>query len=180
MLQHLSEKSLTIIIGGVSVAVFLLVAILMFSPQVISFGNFDYSLLPPFHALINSMCSVLLVLGFYFIRKKQVALHKLCMVATFTLSTVFLISYVTYHSNMPSTPFGGTGGIRYVYFTILLSHIVLAAIILPLALFTIVRAWRGEFEKHRRIARVTLPLWLYVTVTGVIVYLMIAPYYPKG
>jgi putative membrane protein len=176
-LKKATESTLTIIIGGVSLAVFVVVSVLMLFPRILAFGEFNYRLLPAFHATINTACSVLLVVGYFFIRRKQVALHKLSMVSTFVLSSIFLVSYVIYHANVPSTSFGGEGIIRYVYFFILISHIVLAAVILPLALFTIVRALRNEIDKHRTIARITLPLWLYVTVTGVIVYLMISPYY---
>lgn len=103
--------------------------------------------------------------------------HKTVMLSAFILSCLFLVSYVTYHSQASSTHFGGQGMIRMVYFVILITHIILAAGIVPLALFTITRSWRGEFNKHKKIARWTLPIWLYVTITGVVVYLMISPYY---
>lgn len=176
-LKSLNERSLALIIGGVSIAVFVLVALLMSVPNLVTVDGVDFSMLPAFHALINGTCTILLIAGYVFIRRRQIAMHKLAMVSTFMLSTVFLLSYVTYHANVPSTSFGGTGAIRWVYFFILITHIILAAVILPLALYTIVRAWRGEFSKHKSIARITLPLWIYVTATGVVVYLMISPYY---
>jgi len=119
----------------------------------------------------------LLIGGYIAIRQRKYNLHRTLMVACFLLSSIFLVSYVIYHSQAPATKFGGEGLIRPIYFTILITHIVLAALILPLALFTISRSWRGEFAKHKKIARITLPIWIYVTATGVIVYFMIAPYY---
>lgn len=113
------------------------------------------------------------MLGYISIRRRDVTAHKACMIAAFGVSTLFLISYVTYHVHVGSVRFTGTGWIRPVYFTILISHIVLAAAVLPLALVTLYRAARGRFEAHRRIARWTLPIWLYVSVTGVVVYLML-------
>ncbi len=178
-LKQANEKSLSIFIYALSVVVVSLVAFLIFFPQILSLGGgVNVSYLPKFHAFINGSCAVLLVLGFIAIKNKNIRLHKTMMVSTFVLSSIFLISYVIYHSQAPATKFGGEGAIRLVYYFVLLTHIVLAAIILPLALFTIARSWRGEFEKHKKIARITLPLWLYVAVTGVLVYVMISPYYP--
>ncbi|MBC8042788.1 MAG: DUF420 domain-containing protein [Rhizobacter sp.] len=148
-------------------------------PQILAVGKINVSYLPKLNAFINGACSVLLMLGYVSIRQRNFKIHRVLMLATFFLSSLFLISYVFYHSQAPATKFGGAGAIRTVYFTILISHIILAALIVPLALFTIVRSWRGEFEKHKKIARWTLPIWLYVTLTGVIVYLMISPYYPS-
>jgi putative membrane protein len=178
LLARVQEKTLSTIIYAVSAVIVLAVSVLIYFPQAFVAGKFDVSMLPKFHALLNGCCSVFLVASFLAIRKKKYQLHKQLNVTTFLFSSVFLVSYVVYHSQAPATPFGGQGWIRPVYFFILLTHIVLAAIILPLALFTIVRSWRGEFAKHKKIARITLPLWLYVTLTGVIVYFMIAPYYP--
>lgn len=134
--------------------------------------------LPALNASINALVSVLLILGFYFIRiKKNRRLHSLSMKSAFGLSALFLISYVLYHTTHESTSFGGEGMIRNIYLFILLTHIVLAAAIVPLVLITFSRALTEKFDKHKKIARITFPLWLYVSITGVVVYLMISPYY---
>ena len=129
--------------------------------------------LPALNAVLNSVATVLLVAGYRNIRRRNINAHRLCMVAAFIVSALFLVSYLTYHAQVGSVPFQRQGWIRPVYFTILITHIMLAATILPLALVTIYRAWKGRFEQHRRIARWTLPLWLYVSVTGVVIYLML-------
>jgi putative membrane protein len=177
-LKQASEKTLALIVYALSIVVVSLVAFLIFFPQVLAIeSGINVSYLPKFHAFINGTCAVLLVVAYFAIRSKNIALHKTLMMSTFVLSSIFLISYVIYHSQAPATKFGGEGAIRYFYFFVLISHIILAAIILPLALFTIARSWRGEFDKHKKIARWTLPLWLYVAVTGVLVYVLISPYY---
>ena len=129
--------------------------------------------LPAVNACLNSISTVLLVTGYYFIRHRQIARHRLSMTAAFLTSCVFLISYLTYHYYAGSVPFTKQGWIRPVYFTILITHVVLAGLIVPLALLTLYRAWREQFDRHRRIARWTLPIWLYVSVTGVVVYWML-------
>lgn len=131
------------------------------------------SYLPSLNAALNSLSALLLAAGFLFIRGKNVSAHRLCMLAAFSTSILFLISYLVYHFQVGSVPFPGGGWIRVLYFTILLSHIILAAAIVPLALVTLGRALKGNFARHKRIARWTLPLWLYVSVTGVIVYWML-------
>jgi putative membrane protein len=129
--------------------------------------------LPAVNALLNGTSAVFLLAGYLFIRRRRVTAHKICMLSAFVTSTIFLISYLTLRYFAGFTAFTGQGWIRPVYFTILISHTILAACILPLALTTLFRAWREQFPKHRRIARWTLPLWFYVSVTGVIVYLML-------
>lgn len=129
--------------------------------------------LPALNATLNASCSVLLVLGLALIRSGRVRGHVVCMASTVALSALFLASYLTYHIQVGSTPFRGSGPIRVVYFTILLSHTVLAAAVLPLVLVTLTRALRHRFADHARLARLTLPIWLYVTITGVLVYLML-------
>jgi uncharacterized membrane protein YozB (DUF420 family) len=125
------------------------------------------------NAALNAVAGTLLSIGYVCIRRGRVSAHRACMVGAFTTSAVFLVSYVVYHANVGSRPFEGEGAIRPVYFFILTTHIVLAAAVVPLAIVTITRAWRGRFDSHRRIARWTFPIWLYVSVTGVIVYLML-------
>ena len=136
------------------------------------------STLPTINAALNGTSALLLFVGYLFIRRKKVTAHKVCMGSAFATSTLFLISYLTYHYHVGSMPFGGRGWIRAIYFTILISHTILAATIVPLALVTLYRALKGRFQKHVRIASWTLPLWLYVSVTGVIVYVMLYQLYP--
>lgn len=142
-------------------------------------SDYNVSALPIVNAFLNGTSAVLLSAGYLLIRRKRVTAHKICMLSAFGVSSLFLISYLTYHYHTGSMPFGGTGFIRAVYFTILISHTILAATIVPLALVTLSRALKGRFQKHVRIARWTLPLWLYVSVTGVVVYLMLYQLYPQ-
>ena len=135
--------------------------------------------LPQLNAILNSTSAVLLLSGYSFIRRGNVRAHRNCQVTAVVTSALFLISYLTYHYFHGSTRFTGQGIVRPVYFVILISHTILAVVIVPLILITIYRAARGDFERHRRIARWTLPLWLYVSVTGVIVYLMLYQIYPS-
>lgn len=129
--------------------------------------------LPALNALLNTTAAVLLAAGYRFIRRGRREAHRRAMTAALIVSALFLTSYLVYHAQVGSVRFQKTGWIRPVYFTILISHTVLAACVAPMALVTVWRAWKGRFEKHRRLARITLPLWLYVSVTGVIVYLML-------
>ncbi|MEO6346492.1 MAG: DUF420 domain-containing protein [Aquaticitalea sp.] len=133
--------------------------------------------LPPIYATINGMTAVILIIAFWAIKNKKIVLHENLMTTAVGCSVVFLIMYVAYHMTSDSTKFGGEGIIRYVYFFILISHILLSIIIIPFVLITYVRAITNNFERHKKIARITFPMWLYVAVTGVIVYLMISPYY---
>jgi putative membrane protein len=138
-------------------------------------ATLDVTVLPLVNAALNTLSAGLLTAGFVFVRRRRIVAHVVCMLAAFTVSTLFLLSYVTYHYHAGSRPFTGQGWIRGVYFTLLITHIVLAAAIVPLALTTIYRGWRAAaeqtpFARHVRIARWTLPLWLYVSVTGVLVY----------
>ena len=129
--------------------------------------------LPALNASLNALASVFLVTGYILIRSGRRDAHKRCMLLALATSALFLISYVVYHANAGSVPFRGTGAIRLVYFAVLIPHVILAATILPLALLTATRGLRGDYGRHVRIARWTLPLWLYVSVTGVVVYLML-------
>lgn len=129
--------------------------------------------LPALNASLNALASLFLLAGFVFVRQKRLEAHRLCMLAALATSVLFLASYVVYHANIGSRPFTGTGPIRVVYFAILISHVILAIAIVPLVLMTVSRALARRFDKHRRIARITWPLWMYVSVTGVLVYLML-------
>ena len=133
----------------------------------------DYAQLPALNASLNGLAALFLTAGYLFIRRRDIVRHRACMLAAFVTSAMFLTSYLIYHANVGSVPFRGEGTIRFVYFAILITHVVLAAAILPLALMTLSRALSRRFDRHRRIARVTLPLWLYVSVTGVVIYLMV-------
>jgi len=137
------------------------------------------SWLPPLNAVLNGTSAVLLLTGFVFIRQRRIRAHRRCMLSALTVSVLFLVGYLTYHFQAGTTRYTGQGWIRSVYFTILLSHTVLAALVPPLAITTLVFALRERFDRHRRIARVTFPIWLYVSVTGVIVYLMLRGDYPS-
>ena len=129
--------------------------------------------LPALNATLNGAAAILLALGYGFIRNRKRTAHKWCMLGALLVSALFLTSYVIYHAKVGSKPFGGTGAIRYVYFSILITHVVLAAAIVPLVVMTVWRALSGRFAEHRRIARITWPLWMYVSVTGVVIYLML-------
>lgn len=126
--------------------------------------------LPALNAALNATSAALLAAGYTFIRRRQIHRHRSCMIAAFVVSTAFLISYVIYHAKHGATPFPGHGWMRPVYFTMLVSHVLLAVSVVPLALVTLYRAWRGDFARHRRIAVITFPIWMYVSVTGVLVY----------
>ena len=135
--------------------------------------------LPHLNAILNGTSAVLLFAGYTFIRSRNVAAHRACQVSALIVSLLFLASYLTYHYYHGTTRFQGAGLARPIYFTILISHTILAVVIVPLVIVTFYRALRQDFVRHRRIARVTLPLWLYVSVTGVIVYLMLYHIYPS-
>ena len=139
---------------------------------------FALTALPLLNAILNSLSAVLLCGGYIAIRRRRKAVHKTCMLTACITSTLFLISYLTYHYHVGSKPFTGQGSIRLVYFMILISHTILAVVIVPLVVLTLTRAWKAQWPRHRRLARWTLPLWLYVSVTGVVVYLMLYQLYP--
>jgi putative membrane protein len=133
--------------------------------------------LPALNATLNGLSAACLVSGYAFIKRGERLMHRRCMIAALTLSSLFLVSYVIYHANAGSRPFPGQGVIRPIYFLILITHVVLAAAIVPLALVTANRGLRSQFDRHVRIARWTLPIWLYVSVTGVVIYLMLYQLY---
>ena len=133
----------------------------------------DVASLPAVNATLNGISAVLLTTGYAFIRSKRIGLHRACMLSACTTSVLFLVSYLTYHAIAGSKHFPGTGAIRQVYFAILISHTLLAALVPPLAITTLVLALKGRFDRHRRLAHWTLPIWLYVSVTGVVIYVML-------
>ncbi len=172
------EKKFRTPIIIVSILIPIVVAIL-FSVKLKDFGiNVEpLSFLPPIYASINGITAILLILAVRAIKNGNRSLHEKLMTSAIACSVIFLVMYVAYHMTSESTKFGGEGIIRYVYFFILLTHIALSVIIIPLVLFTYVRALSKQFDRHKKLARITFPLWLYVAVTGVVVYLMISPYY---
>ncbi len=185
------ERDLRVPIIVVSIAIPLAVAVILLVPGIrIDFG-FDTHALPLFHAILNSMTAVLLLFSLYFIRRKKIKVHKTLNLIAIGLSTIFLISYVIYHSSNPSTRYGDlnhdgilsdseklqAGFMRWIYYVVLSSHILLSGAIVPLVLVTLQRALQEKFDKHRRIAKITWPIWFYVAVSGVVVYFMIRPYY---
>ena len=128
---------------------------------------------PLLNACLNGTSALLIGSGFVAIRRRRIAVHKACMLVACATSVLFLVSYLLYHHQVGSTAFTGQGAIRVVYFTVLISHTILAVVIVPLVIMTVYRAWREQWPRHRRLARWTLPLWLYVSVTGVVIYLML-------
>lgn len=172
------EKKFSKFIVLVSILIPVVVAIL-FSVKLKDFG-YDVeplSFLPPIYAAINGITALVLVAGVLAIKNGKRLLHERLMTTAIALSVAFLVMYVAYHMTTDSTKFGGEGSIRMVYFFILISHIILSIAVIPLVLITYVRALAERFDRHKKIAKITFPIWLYVAVTGVVVYLMISPYY---
>lgn len=139
--------------------------------------GYDFSFLPPIYASINGATALLLILALIAIKKGNVSLHRTLMTTALFFSAAFLVLYVAYHITSDTTRFGGEGWVKGVYLFILASHILLSIIIIPLVLYTYLRGWLGQYHEHKKLARYTWPMWFYVAVTGVVVYLMIAPYY---
>ena len=167
------------LIISLSIIVPIAVALLMIFPDVlfIESENIDFSSLPFFHAILNGCTAILLITGFIWIKNKNTKAHKISMLTAFILSSIFLISYVVSKLTNAPTPYGGEGMIRYIYFFILISHILLSVPVLPLALFSIYRGLTGEVNKHKKIVKWTFPVWIYVAITGVLVYVFMTPYY---
>lgn len=159
----------------VSILVPVLVAFLYLGPKLIE--GVDLRVLPKIYASINFFTAVVLTMAFLAIKQKKIILHRRLMITALSLSVIFLILYVVYHSSAESVKYGGDGIIKYIYFIILISHILLSIIIVPLVLVTLSKALAGNYEVHRKWARWTWPIWMYVAISGVIVYLMISPYY---
>ena len=143
----------------------------------IKIEGYDTTFLPPIYATLNAITALILILAVISIKKKRIQLHKRLMTTAVISSALFLILYIIYHSTSDSTPYGGEGAMRYIYFAILISHIILSIIVVPFVLLTYVRGYTNQIARHKKIARITFPLWLYVAVSGVVVYLLISPYY---
>lgn len=168
------EKRIKLLITILSIVIPLVVAVL-FRYKIPNAEPLTF--LPPIYATVNGLTAILLVIAVISIKNGKQKLHQSLMTACIVLSLAFLVMYVAYHMTSDSTSYGGEGFLRYLYYFILISHIILSIGVIPLVLVTYSKAYLGHFQKHRRWARVTFPIWLYVAVTGVIVYLMISPYY---
>ena len=179
-------------IGVLSVAIPVVVAILLFMPAKLELGASWATMLPGLNAVMNSSTALALIAGLIFIKRKNIMAHRLSMMTAFVLGSIFLVSYVLYHSTMEGTKFGdidhdgivsatelaAAGFLRNVYFFVLISHILLAIVVVPLVLLAFYFALSNKIERHKKIVKYTYPVWLYVSITGVLVYLMISPYYP--
>jgi putative membrane protein len=188
----MTDKFIFRFVAAVSVFVFVVVLVLnrhlIPAPSTVP-GFVQY--LPKLNAVLNGTCSILLLISLYFIRQKNITMHKRINILTFCLSSLFLVSYILFHYLKPETLYGdidgngilsdtekaAAGSVRYIYYVILTSHIILAATVLPLILLSFYRGLQMQVEKHKKLVRWAFPIWLYVTVTGVIVYIMISPYY---
>jgi putative membrane protein len=168
------EKRLNILAYAVSAAVLFLVVLMR---RVKLDLGVDFTFLPPLHASLNALTAVILVYALWAIKRKDIQAHRRAIYAAMVCSVLFLLSYVLYHFTTPETRYGGEGWLRYVYFFLLITHIALAAVTLPFILLTFIRAYTGQFERHKKMSRWVFPLWLYVAVTGPICYLMLRPYY---
>ena len=175
-LQPVKEHRANRVITILSVVIPVAVAILLGVRQKVNLG-FWTTYLPHVNGIINSITSVLLITGFYFIRQKNVVAHKRTMLAAFTFGSLFLVSYVLYHLTNESTPFGGQGWIRPIYYFLLVSHIVLSVVVVWFVLRAVYFALSGQIARHKQIVKYAFPIWLYVSITGVVVYLLIKPYY---
>ncbi len=164
---------------GIIIALSVIIPLAVAALFQVKIPGIDLSFLPPIYASINGLTAILLVVAVIAINKGNKALHERLMKVNIGLSALFLVLYVAYHITSETTPYGGTGFIKGFYLTILSSHIILSIAVIPLVLFTFVHALSERFDKHRKLAKITFPIWLYVAVTGVLVYIMISPYYPQ-
>lgn len=173
-----SEKKYNKWIIALSVAIPLVVALLFgINLRALGFDVEPLTFLPPIYAGINAATALILIIAFWAIKNKKVKLHEKLMKLAIVFSVCFLVMYVAYHMTSDSTKFGGEGFLKYFYYFILITHILLSIVVIPFVLITYVRAITNNIEKHRKIAKITFPIWLYVAITGVIVYIMISPYY---
>ncbi len=175
-LQPVQEQKANRIINILSIAIPIAVAVLLGIRQKVDLGTWT-TYLPHLNGVINSITSVLLIVGLYFIRQKNIVAHRRTMLTAFAFGSLFLVSYVLYHLTNESTPFGGQGWVRPVYYFLLVSHIVLSVVVVWFVLRAVYFALSGQIARHKQTVKYAFPIWLYVSVTGVIVYLMIKPYY---
>lgn len=174
-----NERNYTPIIWIISILAIIIILGINYIPRSTTGTIFgvDLTILPLINAILNGLTFLLLIGALITIKQKNIVAHKRFILTAFAATSLFLITYLTYHAMAGSTPYGGTGIIKGIYYTILISHIILAAAVVPLALITLGRGLNMAVEKHRKIARWTMPIWLYVSLTGTIVYLLIRPYY---
>lgn len=173
------EKKFLPWIIAAGVAIPLVVGILAIAPKIEVLGTFNYYIFPLLNAIINGTTFFVLIAGLIAIKNKNIAVHRMLMTSAIALSLLFLVFYVLFHLSTETTKHPGSGSELSIYYFILASHILLSIAIIPLVLISYVRALSKKFDKHRKIARITLPIWLYITLTGVIVYVLISPYYPQ-
>lgn len=178
-LKNVKQRNYTPLIWTLSIIAFFLILGINYLPRSTTgtiFGM-DLAVLPMMNAILNGIAFLFLVAALIMIKKRNILAHRRLILAAFTTTFLFLISYLTYHALAGSTVFGGEGIVKWIYYFVLITHVFLAAAVLPLSLITLANGFNMQVAKHRKIARWTMPIWLYVSVTGVIVYLMIAPYY---
>lgn len=171
------DKPYKYLIWLASIAIPVLVGYLIFIPRDLGAGETWVVMIPHFNAAINALTSLLLVAGLYFIKTKHVTQHKATMLTAFFLGCIFLIGYIIYHSSVPSTGFGGGGTVRVIYYILLITHILLAIAVVPFVLMALYYALKNKIPQHKRIVKIAYPIWLYVSVSGVMVYFLIRPYY---
>jgi len=173
----LKQRNYTPIIITLTIVINALIVVLFFLPKQNSEIAFDVTILPRLNAIFNSFTFIFLLAALFFILRKNVKMHRNFIFAAFSTTTLFLITYITYHYLAPSTSYGGEGILKNFYYFVLISHISLAPIVVALALFSLVWGLTGNIRKHRKLSRWTMPIWLYVSLSGVIVYILISPYY---
>ena len=174
-----TQRNYTSLIWGISIIAIILILAINYIPRSTTETIFGMRLtvLPLINAILNGFAFILLILALVMVKKGNIKAHRNYIIAAFCATFLFLITYLTYHALAGSTSFGGDGFLKYLYYFILISHIILSSILLPLALFTLTKGLNMQVEKHKKIARFTMPIWLYVSLTGVLVYLLISPYY---
>ncbi|EOZ92373.1 hypothetical protein A33Q_4466 [Indibacter alkaliphilus LW1] len=176
-MENSQDKGIIKWITGIAIAVPVVVAVLLFMPAKLDLATEWVYFLPHLNAVINSAATVALIMGLIFIKQKNIILHRASMTAAFGLGAIFLVSYVIYHASAESTSFGGEGLIKSIYYFILITHIILAAVALFPILLAYYYGYTDQRQKHKKVVKFAYPIWLYVTVSGVLVYLMISPYY---
>lgn len=175
--HHRKQRNYTPWVVGLTIAINLVVILLIFMPKFKRFDHLDLTFLPMMNAIFNTCTTFFLLAALFFIKQKNITMHRRFIFAAFSSTALFLVTYLTYHSLAESTSYGGEGPLKYFYYFVLITHIILAIPTVLLALLTTARGLNMQVDKHRKIARWTMPIWLYVSITGVLVYLLISPYY---
>ena len=175
--ETLKQKNYTPLIIGLTIVINVIITLLFFIPKQDRDIPFDVTILPRLNAVFNAFTFIFLLAALFFILRKNVTMHRRFIFAAFTTTTLFLITYLTYHYIAPSTSYGGEGFLKGLYYFVLITHITLAPIVVALALFSLTFGLTGKITKHRKVSRFTMPIWLYVSLTGVLVFILISPYY---